>query len=122
MQFWPAGTIFVSVVDPGVGTSRKACIASTAGGYFVVTPDNGTLTHIKNWVGITDVREIDETINRLRGKNTKLSQAQAEQAFLALMAIGNGATRRASSGWLRVGVGHLEGTGGTARGKYFYGK
>lgn len=71
MWFWPEGTIFVSVVDPGVGTSRKACVAKTADGYYVVTPDNGTLTHLKKWVGITNVREIDETVNRLHGKNTE---------------------------------------------------
>lgn len=71
MSFWPEGTIFVSVVDPGVGTPRKACVAKTANGYFVVTPDNGSLTHLKHWVGITDIREIDETVNRLRGKNTE---------------------------------------------------
>ena len=71
MPFWPEGTIFVSVVDPGVGTPRKACVAKTADGYYVVTPDNGALTHIKHHVGITEVREIDETINRLKGKNTE---------------------------------------------------
>jgi S-adenosylmethionine hydrolase len=59
------------VVDPGVGTPRKACVARTADGYYVVTPDNGALTHLKNQVGIVEVREIDETINRLRGKNTE---------------------------------------------------
>ena len=71
MKFWPEGTIFVSVVDPGVGTHRRACVAKTVDGYYVVTPDNGSLTHLKKWVGITEVREIDETINRLRGKNTE---------------------------------------------------
>jgi S-adenosylmethionine hydrolase len=71
MRFWPQGTIFISVVDPGVGTPRKACIAKTTDGYYVVTPDNGTLTHIKHWVGISEVREIDEAVNRLRGKNTE---------------------------------------------------
>jgi len=71
MEFWPEGTIFVSVVDPGVGTSRRACVARTANGYYVVTPDNGSLTHVKNRFGITEVREIDETVNRLRGKGTE---------------------------------------------------
>lgn len=71
MRFWPEGTIFVSVVDPGVGTPRKACVAKTADGYDVVSPDNGSLTHLKHFVGITAVREIDQTINRLRGKNTE---------------------------------------------------
>ena len=66
MGFWPKGTIFVSVVDPGVGTARKACVARTSDGYFVVTPDNGALTHLKKYVGIEEVREIDESVNRLQ--------------------------------------------------------
>ncbi len=65
MEFWPKGTVFVSVVDPGVGTARKACVALTKDGYYVVTPDNGTLTHVKLVHGIQEIREIDETINRL---------------------------------------------------------
>jgi S-adenosylmethionine hydrolase len=71
LNFWPEGTIFVSVVDPGVGTARRGCVALTAGGHYVVTPDNGTLTHVKEWVGIQAVREIDQRVNRLRGKNTE---------------------------------------------------
>jgi hypothetical protein len=71
MRFWPTGTIFVSVVDPGVGTPRRASVALTADGYTVVTPDNGSLTHLKHWVGITAVREIDEQVNRLVGKGTE---------------------------------------------------
>lgn len=67
MRFWPKGTIFVSVVDPGVGTSRRACVARTSGHYYVVTPDNGSLTHVKAYMGIDEVREIDETRNRLKG-------------------------------------------------------
>jgi hypothetical protein len=71
MAFWPEGTIFISVVDPGVGTARRACVAKTADGYVVVTPDNGSLTHLKHWVGLSEVREIDQAVNRLRGKNTE---------------------------------------------------
>lgn len=62
--YWPKGTIFVSVVDPGVGTSRKASVAKLKDGNYVVTPDNGTLTHLKLEVGIEAIREIDETVNR----------------------------------------------------------
>ncbi len=65
VDFWPAGTIFVSVVDPGVGTSRRACCAKLSNGCFIITPDNGALTHVKNRVGIVEVRQIDETKNRL---------------------------------------------------------
>ncbi len=71
MKFWPKGTIFVSVVDPGVGTSRKASVARTSDGYYVVSPDNGSLTHLKKWVGIEEIREIDEEVNRLKGKGTE---------------------------------------------------
>lgn len=71
LQFWPEGTIYVSVVDPGVGTSRRASVAKTVDGYYVVTPDNGTLTHVKRFIGIEAVREIDESVNRLRGKGTE---------------------------------------------------
>lgn len=71
MKFWPKGTIFVSVVDPGVGTARKACVAKTVDGYYIVTPDNGALTHVKAFVGIEEVREIDESVNRLKGKGTE---------------------------------------------------
>lgn len=71
MKFWPKGTIFVSVVDPGVGTKRRASIAKTVDGYYVVTPDNGSLTHLKKLVGISEIREIDEEVNRLKGKDTE---------------------------------------------------
>ena len=65
IDFWPKGTIFVSVVDPGVGTSRTACVAETENGYYIVTPDNGSLTHVDRYFGIKSVRKIDESINRL---------------------------------------------------------
>lgn len=71
MKFWPEGTVFVSVVDPGVGTPRKASVALTVDGYYVVTPDNGSLTHLGNWIGISEIREIDESVNRLKGKGTE---------------------------------------------------
>lgn len=70
MRFWPEGTVFVSVVDPGVGTDRRACVALTKDGYYIVTPDNGSLTHVATHHGIQTVREIDETINRLHGQGT----------------------------------------------------
>ena len=66
LPFWPEGTIYVSVVDPGVGTGRRACVAKTSDGHFVVTPDNGSLTHVKRYIGIDEVREIDESVNRLQ--------------------------------------------------------
>jgi hypothetical protein len=64
---WPEGTVFVSVVDPGVGTARRACVAKTANGYYVVGPDNGMLTWLDALYGISEVREIDEKTNRYDG-------------------------------------------------------
>jgi len=63
-EYWPKGTVFVSVVDPGVGSSRLSVVARTVNGHYIVTPDNGTLTHLKKYVGLSDVREIDETKHR----------------------------------------------------------
>lgn len=71
VTYWPKGTVFVSVVDPGVGTKRKSVVALTNDGQYIVTPDNGTLTHLANSVGIQDIREIEESINRR--KNTEHS-------------------------------------------------
>lgn len=68
-QYWPVGTVFVSVVDPGVGSQRKSVVLKTKTGYFFVTPDNGTLTLIAESMGIEELREIDETKNRRQGSS-----------------------------------------------------
>ena len=44
-RYFPAGTIFVAVVDPGVGTERRALLVSAAG-FLFVGPDNGLFTEI----------------------------------------------------------------------------
>lgn len=64
VPYWPAGTVFVSVVDPGVGTSRKSVVLLTKTGQYIVTPDNGTLTLVAEVLGIAAIREIDEAVNR----------------------------------------------------------
>jgi len=64
VPYWPEGTVFVSVIDPGVGTSRKSVVAKTKTGQYIVTPDNGTLTLIAETLGIAELREIDEAVNR----------------------------------------------------------
>ena len=67
IPYWSAGTVVVSVVDPGVGTQRKSVILKTKAGHFIVTPDNGTLTLIAQSQGIDQIREIDEVQNRRKG-------------------------------------------------------
>lgn len=71
IEYWPKGTTFVSVVDPGVGSDRKSVVALTNTDQYIVTPDNGTLSYIKKHVGIKAVREISEVKNRR--ENTELS-------------------------------------------------
>lgn len=62
--YWPTGTVFVSVVDPGVGTARKSVVMKSKTGQYFVTPDNGTLTLVAEQLGIAEVREINESVNR----------------------------------------------------------
>lgn len=66
VAYWPEGTVFVSVVDPGVGSDRKSVVARTSRGQYIVTPNNGTLTHIRAFGGIEELREIEEKTNRLK--------------------------------------------------------
>lgn len=65
VSYWPRGSVFVSVVDPGVGSTRRNIAVRTAEGQYIITPDNGTLTHIKRMCGIEEARIIDESVNRL---------------------------------------------------------
>ena len=67
VSYWPQGTVFVSVVDPGVGSTRRSIAVETNGGHYIITPDNGTLTHVKRMCGIRAARIIDESTNRLQG-------------------------------------------------------
>jgi S-adenosylmethionine hydrolase len=67
VPYWPEKTVLVSVVDPGVGTSRRSVVAKTKNGQYIVTPDNGTLTLIAESPGIEAIREIDQKVNRRPG-------------------------------------------------------
>ena len=70
VDYWPAGTVFVSVVDPGVGTDRRSVVMRAGSGHYFVTPDNGTLTLVADRLGVDELREIDETINALPGSKS----------------------------------------------------
>jgi S-adenosylmethionine hydrolase len=67
--YWPKGTVFLSVVDPGVGTARKSVVLLTKTGHYFVTPDNGTLTLVAEQMGIQEIREIDEVKNRRKNSS-----------------------------------------------------
>ncbi len=59
--YYPGGTVFVVVVDPGVGSVRKAIVAKSKRGQYFVLPDNGLLTLVEQRDGIEGVREITNT-------------------------------------------------------------
>ena len=69
VPYYPKGTVFVSVCDPGVGTDRHSVVLLTKSGHYIVTPDNGTLTLVAEYLGIDQIREIDEATNRLKNSN-----------------------------------------------------
>jgi len=56
--YYPAGTVFVVVIDPTVGSTRKAIVAKSTRGQYFVLPDNGLLTLVEQRDGIDGVREI----------------------------------------------------------------
>ncbi|HUE43557.1 MAG TPA: SAM-dependent chlorinase/fluorinase, partial [Candidatus Sulfotelmatobacter sp.] len=56
--YYPRGTVFVVVVDPGVGSKRKAIVARSKRGQYFVLPDNGLLTLVAQRDGIEGAREI----------------------------------------------------------------
>jgi hypothetical protein len=56
--YFPAGTVFVVVVDPTVGSTRKAIVARSRRGQYFVLPDNGLLTLVEQRDGIEGVHEI----------------------------------------------------------------
>ena len=68
-QFWPDGTVFVAVVDPGVGTKRLSVVLKTRTGHYFVGPDNGLLSLVAERDGIAGLRRIDETVNRRPGSD-----------------------------------------------------
>jgi S-adenosylmethionine hydrolase len=66
-EFWPEGTVFVAVVDPGVGTQRLSIVLKTRSGRYFVGPNNGLLSLVAERDGIEGLRQIDETTGRRPG-------------------------------------------------------
>ena len=56
--YYPTGTVFLAVIDPGVGTSRKAVIVKSKKGQYFVVPDNGLVTPVIDRDGFDSAREI----------------------------------------------------------------
>ena len=66
--YYPAGTVFVVVVDPTVGSSRKAIVAHSKKGQYFVLPDNGVITLVEQRDGIDAIHEITNTEWMIGGK------------------------------------------------------
>jgi S-adenosylmethionine hydrolase len=56
--YFPSGTVFVAVVDPTVGSTRKAIVVKTKRGQYFVLPDNGLITMVADRDGVESSREI----------------------------------------------------------------
>jgi S-adenosylmethionine hydrolase len=56
--YYPRGTVFLVVIDPGVGTARKAVIVKSKKGQYFVLPDNGLITPVIDRDGFDGAREI----------------------------------------------------------------
>ncbi len=66
-EFWPQGTVFVGVIDPGVGTERLSVVLKTRTGHYFVGPNNGLFSLVAERDGIESLRQIDESVNRRKG-------------------------------------------------------
>ncbi|MBK7995041.1 MAG: SAM-dependent chlorinase/fluorinase [Blastocatellia bacterium] len=59
--YYPPATVFAVVIDPGVGSERKAIVAKSKRGQYFVLPNNGLLTLVEQQDGLEAVREITNT-------------------------------------------------------------
>src|SRR5579863_4936365 len=66
--YFPAGTVFVVVIDPTVGSTRKAIVARSKRGQYFVLPDNGLLTLVEQRDGIEGVHEVTNPDWMIGGK------------------------------------------------------
>jgi S-adenosylmethionine hydrolase len=69
-QYYPAGTVFVTVIDPGVGTSRKSIVLKTKRGQYFVQPDNGLVTQVADRDGVEAIREVTNPAWELKGSSS----------------------------------------------------
>lgn len=68
--YYPAGTVFVTVIDPGVGTSRRSIVVKTKRGQLFVLPDNGLITPIADRDGVESARLIENPAWLLAGSTS----------------------------------------------------
>ncbi|HMF90773.1 MAG TPA: S-adenosyl-l-methionine hydroxide adenosyltransferase family protein [Candidatus Angelobacter sp.] len=66
--YYGPGAVFVVVIDPGVGSARKAIVARSKLGQYFVVPDNGLLTMVADRDGVQEAREITNPEWMIGGK------------------------------------------------------
>lgn len=117
-RYFPAGTIFVAVVDPGVGSARRG-IAADTGDYKFVAPDNGVLTAVlrdlppKRIVELTERRYARPTVSRTFEGRDRFAPAAAWLAKgIQLPALG-----RPVHDYVRLDLAGAEVDGDTLRGR-----
>lgn len=60
-RYYPSGTVFITVIDPGVGSTRKAIVAKSKRNQYFVLPNNGLITLVQQQDGLESAREITNT-------------------------------------------------------------
>jgi len=81
--FYPAGTVFLAVVDPGVGGPRRAIVVETGRGQYFVVPDNGLATLVVERDGLREAREI---VNPRWMRGTRSSTFHGRDVFAPVAA------------------------------------
>ncbi len=89
VPYWPKDTTFVSVVDPGVGTNRKSLVALTNSGHYIVTPNNGSLSHLNRTIGIKEVREISQDTWRKKNLESNTFHGRDIYAYTGALLASN---------------------------------
>jgi S-adenosyl-L-methionine hydrolase (adenosine-forming) len=69
-QYYPSGTIFLTVIDPGVGTTRRSIVVKTKRSQYFVLPDNGLVTQVVDRDGVAGIREITNPKWELAGSSS----------------------------------------------------
>jgi S-adenosyl-L-methionine hydrolase (adenosine-forming) len=116
-KYFPAGTVFLAVVDPGVGSARRG-IAAEAGDYRFVAPDNGVLTAVfretppRRVVELSERRYARPTVSRTFEGRDRFAPAAAWLAKgTQLSAFG-----RPVTDYQRIDLPTVETSGDTLRG------
>jgi S-adenosylmethionine hydrolase len=105
-SYWRDETVFVVVIDPGVGTNRKSLAAQLNNGQIIVCPDNGLLTWLEPC--IESIREIDETLHRLPGSSDSYTFLGRDLYAYVGAKLASGQLEFSQIGWLLSDIHRLE--------------